>query len=159
MKSACISCLFSATLILAAAPLLPSAPRSPQNLNDVLPQAGVIVVAPDDVYSWRIWPGGKIEHSTDNSRTWVNQKSGVTTDLLGGSAVNGKVCWLVGKAGTVLLTTDSGKHWKQVNAPTKEDLTGVNGLDGKRASVWNNSHKVSFDTNDGGATWTANTGQ
>jgi hypothetical protein len=125
----------------------------PQSMSDVLPEGGTIIVAPNDAYSWRVGSNGKIEHSTDNSRTWVLQKSGVTTDLTAGSATSGKVCWVVGKAGTVLLTTDRGKHWKQLASPTKEDLGGVNAVDDKRASIWTVSHSNSFETNDGGATW------
>jgi hypothetical protein len=125
----------------------------PQSMSDVLPEGGTIIVAPNDAYSWRVGSNGKIEHSTDNSRTWIVQKSGVTTDLTAGSATSGKVCWVVGKAGTVLLTTDRGKHWKQLASPTKEDLGGVNAVDDKRASIWTVSHSKSFETNDGGATW------
>jgi hypothetical protein len=126
---------------------------SSQSTRDVLPEGGTIIVAPNDAYSWRVGSNGKIEHSTDNSRTWMLQKSGVTADLTAGSATSGKVCWVVGKAGTVLLTTDRGKHWKQLTSPTKEDLGGVNAVDDKRASVWTVSHSKSFETNDGGATW------
>lgn len=128
-------------------------PLVPQSMSDVLPEGGTIIVAPNDAYSWRVGSNGKIEHSTDNSRTWMLQKSGVTTDLTAGSAISGKVCWVVGKAGTVLLTTDRGKHWKQLAAPTKEDLGGVNAVDDKRASIWTVSHSKSFETNDGGASW------
>lgn len=127
-----------------------------QSSNDVLPVGGVIIVAPGDAYSWRVWPGGKIEYSFDGSHTWVLQKSGVTTDLTAGSSPSEKVCWVVGKAGTILLTTDRGKHWKQLASPIKEDLGGVYAQDGKRASIWNASHKLSFGTNDGGVTWTPN---
>ena len=125
----------------------------PQSMSDVLPEGGTIIVAPNDAYSWRVGSNGKIEHSTDNSRTWMLQKSGVTTDLTAGSATSSKVCWVVGKAGTVLLTADRGKHWKQLASPTKEDLGGVNAVDDKRASIWTVSHSKSFETNDGGATW------
>jgi Photosynthesis system II assembly factor YCF48 len=124
-----------------------------QSMSDVLPEGGTIIVAPNDAYAWRVGSNGKIEHSTDNSRTWMLQKSGVTTDLTAGSATSGKVCWVVGKTGTVLLTTDRGKHWKQLTSPTKEDLGGVNAVDDKRASLWTVSHSKSFETNDGGATW------
>jgi hypothetical protein len=126
-----------------------------QSSRDVLPGYGVIIDGPDPV-SWRVWPGGKIEYSFNNNHTWETQKSGVTTDLTGGSAPSAKVCWVVGKAGTILLTTDRGKHWKQVVSPTKEDLAGAFGEDGKRASVWTASHKQSFATNDGGLTWAPN---
>ena len=132
-----------------------SASAPAQSMSDVLPEGGTIIVAPNDAYSWRVGSNGKIEHSTDNSRTWMLQKSGVTADLTAGSATSGKVCWVVGKAGTVLLTTDRGKHWKQLNPPTKEDLGGVNAVDDKRASIWTVSHSKSFETNDAGATWSA----
>ena len=127
-----------------------------QSSRDLLPEGGVIIVSGSDGYSWRVWSQGKIEFSYDSSHTWEVQKSGVTTDLLAGTSPSGKVCWVVGKAGTVLLTTDKGKHWKQLASPTKEDLVGAYAEDAKRASVWTGSHKQSFETNDGGATWTAN---
>jgi len=130
-----------------------------QSPNDILPEGGVIIMAPVPQYAWRVWSGGKIEYSFDSSRTWETQKSGVTVDLTGGSAPSDKVCWVVGKAGTILLTTDRGKHWKKVSSPIKEDVAGVFAQDGKRASVWTASHKQSFETNDAGATWTANVNQ
>jgi photosystem II stability/assembly factor-like uncharacterized protein len=131
-------------------------PAGAQNPNDILPEGGVIIMAPIAQYAWRVWPGGKIEYSFDSSRTWETQKSGVTTDLTGGSAPSDKVCWVVGKGGMILLTTDRGKHWKKISSPIKHDLAGVYAQDGKRASVWTASHKESYETNDGGATWTAN---
>jgi photosystem II stability/assembly factor-like uncharacterized protein len=126
-----------------------------QSPADILPSGGVIVLGPDP-YAWRVWPGGKIEFSFDNSHTWEQQKSGVTIDLNAGSAPNSKVCWVVGKAGTVLLTTDRGKHWKKLSSPTTEDVQGVDAQDAKHASIWTVAHKHSFETNDGGTTWTAN---
>jgi photosystem II stability/assembly factor-like uncharacterized protein len=130
-----------------------------QSPNDILPEGGVVIVTPADQYAWRVWPGGKIEYSFDSSRTWEQQNSGVTADLTGGSAASAKVCWVIGKAGTVLLTTDRGKHWKKITTPIKENLAGVFAQDGKRASIWTDSHKQSFETNDGGATWAANDGK
>jgi photosystem II stability/assembly factor-like uncharacterized protein len=130
-----------------------------QSLNDVLPEAGVVIVSPIDQYAWRVWPGGKIEFSFDSSRTWETQKSGVTADLTGGFAPSDKVCWVVGRGGTILRTTDRGRHWKKVASPMQEDIAGVYAQDGLRASVWTASHKRSLETNDGGATWTANPSQ
>lgn len=126
-----------------------------QSLAD-LPEGGVVIPTPLDQYAWRVWPGGKIEYSFDNSRTWERQKSGVTVDLVGGFAPSDKVCWVIGRTGTILLTTDRGKHWKKISSPVKEGLAGVFAQDGKRASIWTASHKEGFETNDGGATWTSN---
>ena len=33
-----------------------------QSPMDVLPEGGVVIVAPIAEYSWRVWPGGKIEY-------------------------------------------------------------------------------------------------
>lgn len=139
----------------ARAESTPATPRG-QSARDVLPEGGVIIIAPEEPYSWRVWSGGKIEFSFDSSRTWEVQKSGVTTDLTGGSATSGKVCWVIGRAGTILLTTDRGKHWKKLASPIKEDVAGVYAQDAKRASIWTASHKQSFETNDGGVTWISN---
>jgi photosystem II stability/assembly factor-like uncharacterized protein len=152
--SFCVLSIFSAGKAVSAK--WPASPIVAQSPNDILPEGGVIIVAPIDQYSWRVWPGGKIEYSFDNSRTWESQKSGVTDDLTGGSATSGKVCWVVGRAGTVLLTVDRGKHWKKLATPIKEDVAGVFAQDAKRASIWTASHKQSFETNDGGVTWTPN---
>lgn len=135
--------------------LAPRYARSSQLPPGDLPGGGVIILARDP-YAWRVWPHGKIEFSFDSGRTWEQQKSGVTTDLIAGHATSHKVCWVVGKAGTVLLTTDQGRHWKKLAPPTEEDLEGVNAEDAKRAAVWTTGHKHSFATNDGGATWAIN---
>jgi photosystem II stability/assembly factor-like uncharacterized protein len=148
----CALAMFNTHSAVEAIPAIPAS----QSPMDVLPEGGVVIVAPIAEYSWRVWPGGKIEFSFDSSRTWQTQKSGVTADLTGGSAASGKVCWVVGKAGTILLTTDRGKHWKQLSSPIKGDVEGVFAQDAKRASIWTASHKQSFETDDGGITWTIN---
>ncbi len=151
-----VGILFVCVLGMSAARNAIAANRATQSLSEALPLGGVIILAPGDASSWRVWPGGKIEYGSDSSRIWALQKSGVTTDLTGGAAPSGKVCWVVGKAGTILLTTDRGKHWRQLTSPIKEDVAGVYAQDGKRASIWTASHKQSFGTNDGGVTWTPN---
>jgi photosystem II stability/assembly factor-like uncharacterized protein len=145
----------SLVLCVIATPAARKSVAAAQSLAD-LPEGAVVVPTPLDQYAWRVWPGGKIEYSFDNSRTWETQKSGVTVDLIGGFAPSDKVCWIIGRGGTILLTIDRGKHWKKINSPAKEGLAGVFAQDGKRASVWTASHKESFETNDGGATWAAN---
>ena len=64
---------------------------------------------------WRIGRGGKIERSSDSDQTWQEQNSGVSTDLLAGSATTNDVCWIAGTQGTILRTTDSGAHWTNLN--------------------------------------------
>ncbi|HTZ49329.1 MAG TPA: YCF48-related protein [Verrucomicrobiae bacterium] len=112
------------------------------------------VVAPGNIRAWRLGGAGSIDHSTDAGKTWQPQTSGVTSDLTSGFASSDTVCWVVGKAGTILLTTDAGKHWKSLTSPIAADLGGIHATDAMHASVWDVPNRNSYETADGGATWT-----
>jgi hypothetical protein len=112
-----------------------------------------VILAPGSDVVWRPGPAGLIEVSNDRGATWSRQTSGVPTDLLAGSAVTDKICWVVGRAGTVLLTVDGGSQWKLLRPPLSEDLGGIRATDALHATVWNLRRTKSFVTSDGGATW------
>jgi photosystem II stability/assembly factor-like uncharacterized protein len=118
-----------------------------------VPGPGYIVTA-DKMQAWRLGDSGSIERSTDGGKSWKAQNSGVTADLTAGSAPSDEICWVVGKVGTVLLTTDGGDHWKQISSPITDDLGGVHATDASHASLWDVANRKSFETSDGGATWT-----
>jgi photosystem II stability/assembly factor-like uncharacterized protein len=111
------------------------------------------IVAPDKKSAWHVGEAGKIERSTDHGKTWKTQQSGVTVDLTAGSATSDKICWVVGKSGTILLSTDGGKHWKQILSPIDGDLGGIHATDALHASVWDVANRASYQTSDGGETW------
>jgi hypothetical protein len=129
--------------------------RSINSLHEVAANNPRVISAPDNQHAWRVGPGGIIEATSDAGVAWKLQKSGVNVDLSGGSAPSETVCWVVGKSGTVLLTTDSGKHWKTLASPFQEDLGGVHAVDAKHAAIWNVGNQKSFETGDGGLTWSA----
>ncbi len=129
------------------------APINGRNFSMLQVLGGGLIFAPDNRHGWRVGSAGKIERSTDAGQSWKTQNSGVTADLLAGSAPSDKVCWIAGKAGTLLLTTDGGNHWKQVVSPIADDLGGVRALDAQHASIWDIPNRKSFETNDGGLTW------
>jgi len=143
----------------------PSAPRDSASVqlqlqrkeaSDLMLVAGVdrrIIFSPGEKNVWRVGEAGKIEHSADKGKSWKVQKSGVTTDLTAGSATSDKICWVVGKAGTVLLTNDGGKHWKQLVSPIGADLGGIHATDALHASLWDVPNRHSYETADGGMTW------
>jgi len=112
------------------------------------------IVSPGEKHAWRVGDLGTIEHSTDRGKSWKPQSSGITADLTSGSATSDKICWIIGKVGTILLTTDGGKHWKQVMSPIAGDLGGIHATDATHASIWDVPNRISFETSDGGATWT-----
>jgi hypothetical protein len=114
------------------------------------------IVAPDAKSVWRLGDSGKIERSDDRGRTWKPQTSNVTEDLTSGSAVSDKVCWVVGRNGTILVSVDGGKRWNPVTSPIAGDLGGIRATDALHASIWDAPHHVSFETSDGGASWTRN---
>jgi hypothetical protein len=111
----------------------------------------VTIATPGGLVSWRVGQAGVIDFSSDAGKTWTLQSSGVTTDLLAGSAPTDKVCWIVGSSGTILRTTDAGAHWQKIHPPVQEDILTVVAVDARRASV--SLTNGSYQTTDGGATW------
>ncbi len=114
--------------------------------------------APGGKQLWRIGPAGSLEHSKDAGLNWIQQISGVYTDLLAGSSPSAKVCWIVGNAGTILRTTDGGTHWTKLDSPVTNDLTGVRADDAKHAWIWfvpdqQTGLVKTYQTSDGGRTW------
>jgi hypothetical protein len=126
-------------------------PLSRLALNAVAVPPLQVIPTPDARVLFRVGPGGRIERSADSGKTWEPQSSGVTADLLAGSAPSAKICWVVGAAGTILRTTD-GRHWKNVNAPAALSWTRVLALDDKRA-VLTSADEKRYVTTDGGKTW------
>lgn len=112
------------------------------------------IISPGEKHAWLLGDAGTIQHSTDRGKTWKPQLSGVTADLTAGSATSDKICWVVGKAGTLLLTTDGGKHWKTLSSPITGDLGGIHATDALHASIWDVPNRQSYQTTDGGLTWT-----
>jgi len=113
-----------------------------------------LISPPGSNVMWRAGRSGLIELSGDGGSSWSRQTSGVLVDLLTGSAPSDQVCWIVGRAGAILLTTDGGAHWKLVKSPLAEDLGGVRATDALHATIWNARNTRSFETSDGGLTWT-----
>ncbi len=100
---------------------------------------------------WRVSRGGKIERSSNAGHTWQAQPSGVTTDLVAGSAPSETVCWVVGRAGTILRTTD-GEHWEKISSPTRLDLASIEAQDALHATLVA-ADQTRYFTEDGGQTW------
>jgi len=113
-----------------------------------------LIAPPGSHVLWRAGRAGSIDFSSDGGTSWSRQTSGVLVDLLTGSAPSDQVCWIVGRAGAILLTADGGAHWKAVSLPLAEDLGGVRASDAQHATIWNAHGTKSFQTSDGGLTWT-----
>jgi hypothetical protein len=112
-----------------------------------------LITVPGSSFAWRVGRTGSIEFSRNDGSSWTRQSSGVTSDLITGSAPSDKTCWIVGRTGTILLTTDGGAHWKLLTSPMPDDLGGVAASDAVHARVWNSLNTKSFETSDGGVTW------
>jgi hypothetical protein len=137
----------------AAAPAITS--RNYSSLPEVAATNSRVILAPDNKHAWRLGAAGMIESTSDGGINWKTQQSGVNGELTAGSAPSERICWLVGKAGTIVLTTDGGKHWKSVVSPLQEDLGGVHAVDANHVAIWNVANRKSFETADGGVTWSA----
>jgi hypothetical protein len=113
-----------------------------------------LISPPGSSIVWRAGRSGLIELSKDGGSSWSRQTSGVLVDLLTGFAPSDKVCWIVGRVGAILLTADGGAHWTLISSPLSEDLGGIRAVDALHATIWNARATKSFQTNDGGLTWT-----
>jgi hypothetical protein len=117
-------------------------------------QSPVAVKSPDGTATWHVGRDGFISIVANEGGHFIvgRQDSGVTTDLVGGSAVSSEICWVVGRAGTILRTTDGGYHWESVESPTHADLAGVAAESADAATVRTASGQQ-FSTIDAGKTW------
>ncbi|MEO8514372.1 MAG: T9SS type A sorting domain-containing protein [Ignavibacteria bacterium] len=89
--------------------------------------------------------------------SWVEQTSGVTTQLTSISIVNSNHIWVCGYAGRVLRTTNGGATWVSVNAapiPGTLDLHSIYAIDSVTALVaGSGTSSFLFRTSNGGANW------
>jgi hypothetical protein len=103
---------------------------------------------------WRLGVNGSIQRSTDGGQTWQSQSSGVSADLIAGSAASEKVAWVAGRGGVILRTTD-GEHWESIAPPSGfagEWAAIVAHTDARATAIAEDLR--SFSTQDGGRTWT-----
>ena len=124
---------------------------APAKLVRSLEAGPVTVREPGGAALWRVGAGGRVSRSVDGGVSWQPQASGVTADLLAGSAPSPTVCWVVGMSGTVLLTTD-GQRWQRRPFPDNVDLVAVMATDVRSATVVTRDGRR-FETPDGGRTW------
>jgi hypothetical protein len=132
------------------------------------PAEPFVFSTPDGAVNWRAGAGGLIERSNDGGKTWQRQSSGVTSNLVAGTAVSETTAWIVGSAGVILRTTD-GEHWKRTAFPLAvdgsvsaqpdagrltTDWNGIAASDALRAAVTSADGRR-YVTSDGGRTWTA----
>jgi photosystem II stability/assembly factor-like uncharacterized protein len=111
----------------------------------------VTIPSPDRSVTWIVGQNGMVRRRDADSPGWKLQRSGVSTDLVAGSAPSATVCWIVGRSGTIIRTND-GEHWELIAAPSAENLTGVSATSARNATI-TTAGGESFATSDGGARW------
>lgn len=89
---------------------------------------------------------------------WVEQTSGVTTQLTSVSAIDGNNAWVCGYSGVVRRTTNGGLNWINATAspiPSTLNLHCIYGLDANTALVCGSGTEAFvFRTSNGGVNWT-----
>ena len=89
---------------------------------------------------------------------WVEQTSGVTTQLTSVSIVDDNNAWICGYAGVVLRTTNGGANWVSVSSapiPPTLDLHSIYAIDATTAlAAGSGTSSFLFRTSNGGANWT-----
>jgi hypothetical protein len=104
----------------------------------------------DHKAKWAIGSSGAIARYTP-ATSWALQSSGVTNDLVAGSARSIDICWVVGRDGVILRTVD-GEHWEKLQSPIKSDVTRVAAESATSATVTARDGRR-FLTSDGGVSW------
>lgn len=113
----------------------------------------ILTHSPDGSVAWQIGASGTIMRSM-NSGPWLAQRSGVTMDLLAGSAPSNDVCWMAGKSGTIVRTLNRGARWQLVSPPSRDNFAAINATDSNNATV-TAANGQRFTTHDGGVTWSS----
>lgn len=91
---------------------------------------------------------GTILKSLDGGRTWNNQNSSVTTDILGVEFLTTDLGFAVGRSGKILRTTDGGNNWVSKNSTTTILLSDIKIL--KDSTVWvAGTNRLLFSSNAG----------
>ncbi|HMQ79555.1 MAG TPA: YCF48-related protein [Ignavibacteria bacterium] len=89
---------------------------------------------------------------------WVEQTSGVTTQLTSVSIVDDNNAWICGYAGVVLRTTNGGTNWVSVSSapiPPTLDLHSIYAIDATTAlAAGSGTSSFLYRTSNGGANWT-----
>lgn len=112
---------------------------------------GVVIKSADHSAIWMVGRNGAISRYNFAAAGWDPQASGVTVDLVAGSAPSQSICWIVGRAGTILRTLD-GYHWTKIIAPVSDDLVTVVANSATDATI-TDAAGLRFATSDGGMTW------
>ena len=139
--------------IIGSAAGQPGFTRMAQNraaVQGALPGANAIIVEPPDAsVVWMIGSHGALSRY-GAGRTWIPQASGVSSDLIAGSAPSATTCWIVGRSGTIIRTTD-GEHWMKISAPANRDFNAVVAQNADAVTIFAGASR--WTTTDGGVTW------
>lgn len=123
----------------------------------------------DDDIGWAVGDGGVILKTEDGGRTWSQQSSGTTEDLLGVDSFDGVIAYAVGEANTILRTEDGGRTWYDPRRYAaysswivlqdvhllSEDTAIVVGGTSRSPSTYLYGYVATYlRTTDGGVTWT-----
>jgi photosystem II stability/assembly factor-like uncharacterized protein len=95
------------------------------------------------------------------SGPWIDQTSGITTNLENISIVDDRVTWAAGWDGVVVRTTDGGTTWQQYSIPGMAGWhCSILGVSDNIALAWTNQYSEYgycyshiYRTSDAGATW------
>jgi photosystem II stability/assembly factor-like uncharacterized protein len=101
---------------------------------------------------WVVGNDGTILHTDDGGENWIEQDSGVSSQLRGVAFANGSKGWVVGDNGVILHTSDGGENWEQQLSGTSNSLSGLSFVSDTEG--WVVGENIILHTDDGGTTWT-----
>jgi len=101
---------------------------------------------------WAVGQIGRIVHSEDGGKSWIFQKSGVTTALSAIAFRDSNVGVAVGYDGVILRTTDGGANWTKIPSGVRLYLTSAYVAPGSSMFAAGEFGTI-LASDDDGATW------
>lgn len=111
---------------------------------------------PDRLNGWAVGWNGAIVRTTDGGATWAAQSSPTANYLYGVDFTSANEGWIAGWNGTILHTTNGGALWVAQDSGTFADFYSLDFSDALHG--WAGGAGTLVRTEDGGQTWTAQTG-
>jgi photosystem II stability/assembly factor-like uncharacterized protein len=111
----------------------------------------------DANHGWVVGDYGAVFYTSNGGVNWIEQDSGVDSELFGVAFTDLNNGWAVGEEGTVISTIDGGATWSNYSLGTTDYLNSICFTDANNGWIAGGDyypfHGTIFHTDDGGTTW------
>lgn len=108
----------------------------------------------DENNGWIVGYSGTIKKTSDGGETWINQESGVLSNLWDVCFINNQNGWVCGDSNTILFTIDGGNSWEKISPfeSSGKIYLSISFVDENNGWTCTNNAEI-FKTENGGKNW------